>query len=468
MRNDPDAGRSRYHIEQTGSGYRVSSNERSPVTIARERFCFRVVYEVQSEGKQAQVDVHLGLLEFRRLCRAVASGLMAAWEPRPHQPIWPGIQRWAVRRTEWSITGRLHACWKDLLAGADARVLEAQRALFATTFSAPALAFEPEFYRDPWLLSDVCRFRAAAWAAGHVPELGAVLLRRQNGSMQTAKELLNDPFAGDLLSPTEDVARCISLLHDWPALFSEDTRPYRSLRRTLAGLPGGIRGNLLRYLSLVRLPRPITDRVELAFVLAWVEATSTWAYAPAESTHTVFHARTPDIVRAMQRVAAHLRTDWSPRRCKDIGALSVFLADYPDVHRGNVVGLADKAIDWHRDLDREARAVAFEGLEAETETARPPIPLPEQPGVIFLDSVASIIAEGERMRHCIGQYAEGAVAGQCYLFHVEHAGETASVHVSPAGRVEQAYGPSNRRNSASLCGARALARWGTGLCRRAS
>ena len=60
MRNDPDAGRSRYHIEQTGSGYRVSSNERSPVTIARERFCFRVVYEVQSEGKQAPGGVHLG------------------------------------------------------------------------------------------------------------------------------------------------------------------------------------------------------------------------------------------------------------------------------------------------------------------------------------------------------------------------------------------------------------------------
>ena len=45
------------------------------------------------------------------------------------------------------------------------------------------------------------------------------------------------------------------------------------------------------------------------------------------------------------------------------------------------------------------------------------------------------------MRHCIASYAGKALAGESFLFHIEHRGEVASVEVDTRGRVLQAYGP---------------------------
>jgi hypothetical protein len=63
--------------------------------------------------------------------------------------------------------------------------------------------------------------------------------------------------------------------------------------------------------------------------------------------------------------------------------------------------------------------------------------LPAVPGVRFLDSVAAIADEGAAMGHCAASYAESAVRGECYLFHVEHDGELATAEVAPDGRVVQ-------------------------------
>ena len=67
------------------------------------------------------------------------------------------------------------------------------------------------------------------------------------------------------------------------------------------------------------------------------------------------------------------------------------------------------------------------------------------------------------MNNCIASYAESAVAGRCYLFHVTHDGEEASVEIDPRGRVRQAEGPANTENRASRWAARQLAAWANGL-----
>jgi PcfJ-like protein len=96
-------------------------------------------------------------------------------------------------------------------------------------------------------------------------------------------------------------------------------------------------------------------------------------------------------------------------------------------------------------------------------TGRPPIPLPGQPNVVFLDTVGAVTREGERMHHCIASYIPRAVAGNCFLFHVDYAGEQASVEVNPWGQVTQAFGPSNKRNVAAQWGRRVLGSWGRKL-----
>jgi len=173
------------------------------------------------------------------------------------------------------------------------------------------------------------------------------------------------------------------------------------------------------------------------------------------------HTRAPQIKEAMRRVAAHTRNDLSPRRTQDLKFLVNFLVDYPEVHRGNIVGLADKSIRWHREAADRRTAIQLAELAPQTLTARPPLPLPQTPGVTFLDTVGAICEEGTEMRHCIASYARGAAEGHYHLFHVTYEGEHATVQVDAySGRVLQAHGPRNQRNNAVAWGTKVLNQWG--------
>jgi hypothetical protein len=123
-------------------------------------------------------------------------------------------------------------------------------------------------------------------------------------------------------------------------------------------------------------------------------------------------------------------------------------------------GLAGRAIRWHRDAPRRQVEELVAQYGGDHPVALPPIPLPYHPGLRFLSRVSEICLEGREMRHCIASYAGKALAGECFLFHVEHRGKVASVEVDPHGRVLQAYGPEDRRNSAARWGERALREWG--------
>jgi hypothetical protein len=59
----------------------------------------------------------------------------------------------------------------------------------------------------------------------------------------------------------------VRTLSGWQRWYSYSDQSYRTLRRTLMNLPGGIPPELLFQLSNVELERPITDRVELLGIL---------------------------------------------------------------------------------------------------------------------------------------------------------------------------------------------------------
>ena len=46
-----------------------------------------------------------------------------------------------------------------------------------------------------------------------------------------------------------------------------------------------------------------------------------------------------------------------------------------------------------------------------------------------------------RMGHCVASYVPEAIAGRCYLFHVEHEGDAATVMVQWDGAITEAAGP---------------------------
>ena len=95
--------------------------------------------------------------------------------------------------------------------------------------------------------------------------------------------------------------------------------------------------------------------------------------------------------------------------------------------------------------------------------AVPPIPLPQVEGIRFLASVGDLCNESSMMQHCIRHYAKRASDGECYLFHVEHEGDQASVEVSPFGFVAQSQGPRNSQNRATEWGRNMLGSWALGM-----
>ncbi len=136
-----------------------------------------------------------------------------------------------------------------------------------------------------------------------------------------------------------------------------------------------------------------------------------------------------------------------------------FLTDYPEEHRGNIVGLAEKSIAWHRTVAEQQAEKMIKDLGGRRETARPPIDPPDDERITFLSTVEEIAFEGSVMNNCVASYARRAVRGHSLLFHVEHNRGAATVEVSPQGGVVQAAGPRNHLNTAAKWGKTTLDRW---------
>jgi hypothetical protein len=469
---------SKYIFTEYLNGFEITAPERNPVKIELMDYYFMV------NGKV------IGLYNYYDLSRYIAEQLMRDYVPpklakskmegvNDYVPHW--IQAWAPRQTAKAIGKRVYANWLWLLNNVDPEVKAVQSAIFAATTHAADISAEPELYREKWLIKDIIAYRAAAAAAMDINKLiqrnwwnksniytnrlatspqGEALIKLANtmGIEVKIEALIDkgpDPWG------SISTQRKLEALANWRGLYSPTGLPYRSLNRTLMNLPGGVPYGYLSALAEIDLPRPITNRLELNLILAYKEA---WDNRNQSGNLLVLlYAQAPQIKEAMQRISESTHNELSPRRSRDIKFMAHFLADYPEKHAGNIVGLADKAIDWHRyEQEREIQKQVDE-LGAETKAATPPIPLPDQPGIRFLVTVDDICQEGSEMSHCLAGYSKDAVKGHCYLFHVEHNGERASVQVDFMGKVVQAHGPGNRRNNAEAWGKRVLKRWGAGF-----
>jgi hypothetical protein len=436
--------KSRYRFTEAGDRFEVSAEARGPVRVVYAPYRFRV----ECRGRPAK---DFGLFEYRRLVEEVANGLMNDWQGRGEHT--PGrVRDWAVEQTRRAIGRRVLEQTRRLAALSPPEVLAVQRTVFATTLRCHECLACPEFYQDRWLVKDVLNYRAARAALFVLPDEG----------WQQA------------MFPT-----VLGTSPDWKACYSDTGQPYTSLNRTLMNLPGGLPPPLLRAAALLHFDHPVTERLPLLAVLGYARALDvvrerTWRQAPnwreafakgprPGCQDVVLKATESQVAAAVRKVAGHMHQDLSPRRTTHVCKVMSFLADFPEPHTGYLTGLAEKAISWHRHRAAKEVEDVVRQLGADRATARPP-ELPAIPGVRFLDTVAAVVEEGQRMENCVGGYATGAVYGSCYLFHVEHDGEEATVEVCPTTRrVRQSEAPRNRQNGASRWGRRVLQRWAKNL-----
>jgi hypothetical protein len=477
------AAASRYEfievVERAGERtLRIQKEDRNTVFVLFTPTCLLVQYEDGARGWYTQP---YGLFEYYSFARDVAHGLMRGWEPPEGRRGWPGVHAWAWRQTGRAIGKRLHAFYKRCLREADPTVLTLQRAVFAATFSAPSLLLSEELYKERYIVKDVIQHRAAAVALASLERLR--YLDRSKARLEAKKQILNSRELGILeglaasfgvklsmhVTPKGgyrqdhlSAEQALVMMENWRGLFSPTGEPYRSLDRTLMNLPGGVPPGLAAYLRLVYLERPVFSRSELV-VLTLHEQ---WRFDRElqRRNEAVFQSASEDrIARATRLIAEHTRNPLSTRRTTDLKFVVGFLMDYPEEHRGNIVGLAERSIRWHGQQQEQETERILGRLGRNTPTEPPPIPAPQDPNVRFLSDVKDVCDEGLAMNNCVASYAGMAARGICYLFHVSHVGEEATIEVDRAGRVVQAAGPRNRVNAASRWGRRVLGRWGKGF-----
>lgn len=455
---------SRYRFREHHESFTIEGDERPPVEVT-----FRPTALEATHGGSGSRE-RFGFFNFGKLLEFVARGLLRDWQPTDG---WYGARAWAQQQTARAIARRLREQWLRLLSLADPVVRDVQRAIFAATFGDAPLAADPALYRQPFLVRDILNFPACAVAVRNAYALsGDLPVRRLLNApcIQEARRLARSMgmrLVMDAVPPEEpDADMQLERLEDWKALFSDVGVDYRSLNRTLMNLPGRVPHRLVCNLRKVHLERPVEHRLELLVLTQYVglRADRDSVGEPrADHTRLLQHAKASQVREALDRLSRHLRQPLDPRRAADVKQLVQFVADYPEGHAGNLLGLTERAISWHRDRHEEHMNAMRQHYGADTPTTTPPIPMPEVAEVRFLDTVGAVCAEAERMRHCVASYIDLAVQGNCYLFHVSYKGEDATVEVGCEGKVRQSQGPRNQRNRASAWGKRVLNTWAKGL-----
>ena len=454
---------SKYRFFSRADGFRVEASDRAPVTVklCETGFCVHgdverqlaLFDDIANDGSPIRYlpeTPDLSLFHYRRLVDLVAAGVMSSWTPTTDRTGFWQIGDWALKKTRRALGGRIHEQWRRLIAKADPTVVSVQKAVFAATIRDSELLHSPLLYQDRYLVQDIVRHRAAAALVPIAEDLYRANRERCDGAPQG--------FARD--SSTQDV---INGLSDWQGMCSCNGVRYRSLSRTLMRLPGGVPCGLLYLLPTFRLPRPVTSRLELiTLLLSRAETVRTWGH-DLPPMKAFLHGTQSQIREGMHELSSHLGYPLRHRRTGDISTFVQYHLDFPDEHRGDLPGLVRKSIRWHQTVGWNQWDEFSEDLDETTPTRRPPIPLPDVPGIRFLESVGDVINEGDRMDHCIGSYARRAVQGGCFLFHVDYEGQCASVEVDPAGHIRQSRGPGNCKNEATKYAAAVLSKWSSCL-----
>jgi hypothetical protein len=469
----------RYTFIEYENGFRIEGRERAPVEV---RLSPNQTFLIVSDGRDHPPCIYtsMNIYAYRQLLKVVVDILMQEWMPPLEKPYWSGAYLWAINKAQQGLHYYVYPQWQRLLTIAPEQKRLVAKSVFAATFDYNRLGGEiwDEIYEQPFLVKDIIQYRAAAIACHYAIHLAGEAWLSAYFHTVTAKlnqEGLYHHYHPGSLDGEDDAFHkrlAIELLrNDWKIFFSRDEKAGKSLCRTLMNLPGGMNGSLLCKLPDVSmwLNRPITDRVELLTFLLFADKVSDFAL-PDDATWvaTIYaKARREEIIAALRILSKHLRRDLHTRR-KDIAELVNYIHDYSHYvvgyniqpHRGNLVGLVEKAIEWHRQINQRTITRYLTHLDGKTTATLPPITLPTDSAITFLASAEAIFNEGASMGHCIATYAETAVRGQCYLFHVDYQNTQASVMVDIYGKAVQSYGPHNTITPASEYGARMLSAWG--------
>lgn len=284
-------------------------------------------------------------------------------------------------------------------------------------------------------------------------------------------------------SPSSFLDLIAGQMENWRGALSDTGQPYRALHKTIDTWQGKVPKDILG-LAAFHLEKPLhSTNVRLLLSLNSRDNGLT-AEDKANLIHVIQHTKPRDISMLLQMPQVRIRrngaglayggnNNGSPYENLINYIRDGVRMDATFQHMNSLPAMYTRSLRVHEeDERRQANANRIESEarrkgQAEwmaTKTAPLPFPLPEKlkekgASIRFLDTVGAVHEESDVMGHCIHSYSKDAVAGNCYLFHVEFDGEMASAEVSPQGAVRQVRGPHNNMNEACDYAGKVLREW---------
>lgn len=212
---------------------------------------------------------------------------------------------------------------------------------------------------------------------------------------------------------------------------------------------------ILQRLTDVRFTRNFTRPIDNKFELFCL-AVASQHHNFERHKKSLFDSNKKQWSKALKMILKNQHYELDLRKNKNLRVAISFMLDYDQDTNCKVTGLAERSIAWHKELMQNR--VLRELKERSIKTAIPSVPFASNK-IKFLEDVGQVIDEGNLMGHCVASYAKKAVRGDCYLFHVDYAGEMATAEVTKDGNISQIRGPHNKDNKASKWGRGILYKW---------
>jgi len=456
-----------YEVYELKDGFKIvpSEENRPPVTFKMNKRGFW--YLIDKTRKEIYGNYHyVPLYSYYPLLDGAIDKIYESWEPEKRSDNITKdfiITNYCKRTTGKTLNKKVHEIWKKKRDTLDPKIVELHKKLFSVSKG-----------------------------TGNWDRVDTIIKRKK-----TYKYLIDDmikyPAARIAILHSYGINE-YALLQDWKIAYSENGELYTSLNKTLMNFPNGVVYYNALSLGGLRLPEPVTTRLR-AYAYAMI-ARSTASYrqnSREKLIHVVLKSSDEDIKEAIRYMWNYFPNTYTGdfRKVKGIEHAFSLIFDYPANMIGDwdIMGLCKRSElyqhnqelqDQIRQQEWEAQRLVMQEKNREerekwekeqalirsSKTALPPIPLPEQDYIGFLDTYNMVVQEGSLMSHCIASYAESAVKGHCYLFHVNYEGEQASVEVNPNGFVNQSYGPRDTINKASEHGRKVLGNWAKKLANK--
>lgn len=352
-----------------------------------------------------------------------------------------GYEKWLTAKIGQNISRRIRDELVRIRQVVPQNILDVQKRVFGQTghpyIFKESLVGMPEVYNNKYFVSDVMKYRAAAvLMSSDLSKLGVI-------STYTLRDLRTPAYHYDRRNPklTEDVS-------EWMGWLSPTGKTYTNLTKTLMNLPGRIHPDYLSKLKQCCLPRAVANRTELLTILNW----------PGDRNRdVVLHATQKEIKKAYQLFhECFNETNPSLNKLRVFGNFTSYLYDFPEAHNGNIINLARRSIEWHRQF------AVVNAYDITSESVPDDVVLPvnnntnetlqnllNSGSLVFLDTAGKVKEEGNKMRHCVGSMLNRIVKGELFIYHFSHNGDEATAAFDSNGNLSQVQGPGNKENGAS-------------------